>query len=49
MQCDTEECVEAHTNIDVVVNVTAVENILQKAVQSVTESLSMDQVDFEWP
>eukprot|EP00890_Picochlorum_soloecismus_P004048 jgi/Picsp_1/4644/NSC_02014-R1_uncharacterized glycosyltransferase aer61-like isoform 1 len=31
-KCDTEECVEAHTNIDVVVNIQALKRLLDKEV-----------------
>lgn len=48
-QCDTEECVEAHTRVDVRVDVRAVRALLDDRLRVIRAGASVAQADLPWP
>ncbi|KAH7622038.1 hypothetical protein Ndes2526B_g02863 [Nannochloris sp. 'desiccata'] len=51
-KCDTDDCVEAHTNIDVIVDIEAVEKLLVERLPLIQESKQSNNrtaVNFPWP
>jgi protein O-GlcNAc transferase len=48
-QCDTEECVEAHTNVDVVVDVPALRALLASRLPLVYAGASVADAALPWP
>ena len=49
MQCDSEECVEAHTNVDVVVDVTELRALLADRLPLVFAGWSVASAAIPWP
>ncbi len=45
----TEDCVEAHTNVDVVVNVAELRALLETCLPRVFEGASVDNASLPWP
>ncbi|CAL5223424.1 g5938 [Coccomyxa viridis] len=48
-QCATEDCVEAHTNVDVVVNVAELRALLVSCLPRVFEGASVESASLPWP
>uniref|UniRef100_A0A1D1ZZ55 Glycosyltransferase 61 catalytic domain-containing protein n=1 Tax=Auxenochlorella protothecoides TaxID=3075 RepID=A0A1D1ZZ55_AUXPR len=47
--CDTEECVEAHTTVDVVVDVEAVRQLLTDRLALIQAGASVEEASLPWP
>lgn len=45
----TEDCVEAHTNVDVVVNVAELRALLVSCLPRVFEGASVESASLPWP
>lgn len=45
----TEDCVEAHTNVDVIVNVNELRNLLQDRLPHVWAGKSVAEAAISWP
>ena len=45
----TEDCVEAHTNVDVVVNIAELRTLLETCLPHVFDGASVDQAALLWP
>ena len=45
----TEDCVEAHTNVDVVVNVAELRALLETCLPHVFDGASVDSASLPWP
>ena len=45
----TEECVEAHTNIDVVVNLAELKELLDSRLPLVFKGASVEEASWPWP
>lgn len=48
-QCDTEECVEAHTMVDVVVDVPAVMRLLTGRLELLGKGATVEEAALPWP
>ena len=49
VKCDTEECVEAHTNIDVIVDIVAVRALLVSRLPLVWNGTAVEVAALPWP
>ncbi|EIE21972.1 hypothetical protein COCSUDRAFT_66769 [Coccomyxa subellipsoidea C-169] len=49
LQCSTEDCVEAHTNVDVVVNLDEFRALLESRLPLVYGGASVDEAALPWP
>lgn len=47
--CQTEDCVEAHTNVDVVVNIEELRSLLASRLPLVFAGASVKQAALPWP
>lgn len=48
-ECWTEECVEAHTNVDVIVDLEAVKELLDSRLPLVFAGASVKDAELPWP
>jgi hypothetical protein len=48
-ECWTEECVEAHTNVDVIVDLEALKALLDSRVPLVLSGASVKDAELPWP
>eukprot|EP01025_Chloroclados_australasicus_P042517 TRINITY_DN4522_c0_g1_i2.p2 TRINITY_DN4522_c0_g1~~TRINITY_DN4522_c0_g1_i2.p2 ORF type:complete len:202 (+),score=14.77 TRINITY_DN4522_c0_g1_i2:264-869(+) len=48
-QCKVEECVEAHTNVDVIVDIPQIKRLLDKVVTKVFEGTPVKELAVQWP
>jgi protein O-GlcNAc transferase len=48
-KCDTDECVEAHTNVDVVVDIKALERLLEDTLPAVWDAVPVEEAELPWP
>ena len=48
-ECWTEECVEAHTNVDVIVDLQAVRALLDSRLPLVFQGKSVKEASLPWP
>eukprot|EP01025_Chloroclados_australasicus_P033323 TRINITY_DN3394_c0_g2_i1.p1 TRINITY_DN3394_c0_g2~~TRINITY_DN3394_c0_g2_i1.p1 ORF type:complete len:602 (-),score=77.39 TRINITY_DN3394_c0_g2_i1:347-2152(-) len=49
LDCSSEECVEAHTNVDVVVNLQELKEILDSRLPLVFAGASVQEAELKWP
>jgi hypothetical protein len=49
LKCDTEECVEAHTNVDVIVNIEELRSLMGNRLPYVYEGRGVEELRLPWP
>ena len=48
-ECWSEECVEAHTNVDITVDLVPVRDLLESCLSLVFAGVSVEEAEIPWP
>ena len=49
LQCDTDDCVEAHTNVDVIADIDAIQELLEDRLPLIWAGVPVNEAKLPWP